>query len=162
MKVLIVASDVRTRAEAAALLRTCGHTVREAGDGPSAVATACAERPDVILVDLKTRSIDPDSIDPDSVVPDSVVPDSVVPGSVVPDSVVPGSVVPGSAGGIGTAQMLRDRLGEQTPPLISMSGDSADRERALAASFSAHIVKPVDLASLVAALAEVASGAHPL
>ncbi|MEQ1503381.1 MAG: response regulator, partial [Myxococcota bacterium] len=59
--------------------------------------------------------------------------------------------------GYDTAALLRQRLGDATPPIVAVSGFGSprDRERTSAASFAAHLLKPVDPDQLLATLAAV-------
>jgi CheY-like chemotaxis protein len=59
--------------------------------------------------------------------------------------------------GYATAALLRERLGERTPPLVAVSGFGApsDHRRTAAASFSAHLTKPVDPDLLLSTIARL-------
>lgn len=52
LHVLVVDDDDDTTGSMALLLRTCGHKVRTAADGPSALRAALADPPDVVLLGL--------------------------------------------------------------------------------------------------------------
>ncbi|HZP51895.1 response regulator transcription factor [Actinocrinis sp.] len=56
--VLVVDDDPTVSEVVAAYLRRCGHRVRLAADGPSAVASAHLKRPDLIVLDLMLPGFD--------------------------------------------------------------------------------------------------------
>ena len=53
LMVMVVDDQVLIRAGLGALLRAAGHQVVEAGDGAEAIRLAIAERPDVVLMDVR-------------------------------------------------------------------------------------------------------------
>jgi CheY-like chemotaxis protein len=56
--VLVVDDNVEGAESLAELLRLWGHTVRVAHDGPSGLALAAEERPEVVLLDIGLPGID--------------------------------------------------------------------------------------------------------
>ena len=58
MRVLVVEDNPEMAAGLAGLLRTAGHEVEIAADGPSAVAAAQCRPPDVLLLDIGLPSMD--------------------------------------------------------------------------------------------------------
>jgi len=57
-RVLVVDDCPDTRVSLASLLRLWGHDVRGAADGPTALETAVAYRPDVVLLDIGLPGMD--------------------------------------------------------------------------------------------------------
>ncbi len=113
--ILVVEDNADARETLGMLLSMAGHRVDTADDGPSGLAAALAERPDVALVDIGLPRMD----------------------------------------GYEMARQLRSTAGEYRPYLVALTGYGLpeDRERALAAGFDAHVVKPVDPALLEQLLA---------
>jgi CheY-like chemotaxis protein len=61
--------------------------------------------------------------------------------------------------GFDTAERVRELMGDETPPLVALSGFGAesDRQRTDAAKFAAHLVKPIDPDALIATLLSASS-----
>jgi signal transduction histidine kinase/CheY-like chemotaxis protein len=57
-RIVVAEGDPDLRAILKSLLQTFGHEVSEAADGPSALATAVAARPDVMLIDVALAGFD--------------------------------------------------------------------------------------------------------
>jgi len=57
-KILVVADEPRERGLLAAVLRYAGHEIREATDGPEALAQAKVETPDLVIADLVMPTMD--------------------------------------------------------------------------------------------------------
>jgi CheY-like chemotaxis protein len=59
--------------------------------------------------------------------------------------------------GYDLARRLRDELGPRTPRLIAVTGygRDSDRERSRIAGFDVHLVKPVDIDTLIRAVSGV-------
>ncbi|HUP31019.1 MAG TPA: ATP-binding protein [Usitatibacter sp.] len=108
--ILVVEDNADARETLGMLLSMAGHRVDTADDGPSGLASALAERPEVALVDIGLPRMD----------------------------------------GYEVARRLRSNAGGYRPYLVALTGYGLpeDRERALAAGFDAHVVKPVDPAVL--------------
>lgn len=62
--------------------------------------------------------------------------------------------------GFELAVRLRDELSTSTPPIIALTGfgQSHDRERSARAGFFRHLVKPVDVETLIAVIREAGGG----
>jgi CheY-like chemotaxis protein len=62
--------------------------------------------------------------------------------------------------GYAVGRQLRDLPAGRRPLLVALTGygQPADRQRAIAAGFDAHLVKPVDTAALAAVLARALDG----
>jgi adenylate cyclase len=58
MKILVVDDDLELRRLVAFTLRQAGYLVLEAGDGPAALSTLEAERPDLVLLDVMMPGMD--------------------------------------------------------------------------------------------------------
>ena len=57
-KILIVDDNPSNRSLLVELLRSCGHTIREASDGGEALALVSAERPDLVITDILMPTMD--------------------------------------------------------------------------------------------------------
>jgi len=57
-KILIVDDNPGNRSLLVEILRSCGHTIREASDGGEALALASTERPDLVITDILMPTMD--------------------------------------------------------------------------------------------------------
>ncbi len=113
-RVLLVDDNEDALAMLAELLRSAGHEIREARDGPSALVVAQRFRPEVAVLDIGLPAMD----------------------------------------GYELAARLRLQMNGFCPLLVALSGygQEADRERSAAAGFALHLVKPLEVADLLAAI----------
>ena len=115
---VVIVDDNTDAAEILQLaLERCGHEVRAAGDGPSALALIEAWHPDLVLLDLGLPGMD----------------------------------------GYEVAHRLRATAAGKALHLFALTGfgQASDRARTAEAGFERHLVKPVALDELIAAMDEV-------
>jgi PAS domain S-box-containing protein len=117
LKVLLVDDNVDLVTSLSTLLRIMGHQIFSVTDGISALDSALAQIPDVIIMDIGLPGMD----------------------------------------GYQVARMIRSQPELKRVRLIAITGYGSDLDRATAikAGFHLHLVKPVELPVLVAALADV-------
>jgi CheY-like chemotaxis protein len=121
VRVLLVDDNVDAVDVLAESLRSFGHEVETAQDGPEALRVAASFRPHTAILDLGLPVMD----------------------------------------GYELAVKLRELLASCPPRLVALTGygQESDKARSREAGFDVHLVKPVDLATIVALLDEKSRGA---
>jgi signal transduction histidine kinase/CheY-like chemotaxis protein len=115
MRILVVDDNHDTAISGAQLLKTLGHDVETAFDGPTAVEMAHSFRPDALLLDIG---------------------------------------LPGMTGYEIVRKLRREGFEQARFVAVSGYGQPDDHRRSREAGFDHHLVKPVDPASLLAALSD--------
>lgn len=123
LKILLVDDNADLVSSLSTLLKIMGHQVVSVTDGISALKTALAQIPDIIIMDIGLPGMD----------------------------------------GYQVARMIRSQPELNRVRLIAITGYGSDQDRdtAIAAGFYLHLVKPVELSVLVAALADVKPNTVP-